>query len=144
MEKIKAFLDAVQSSPKTKELIRALPAPKNDAEAAEGYVSIAKELGFDLAADEILAGLKGMEQKHKAQSDKIALDPDDLDNVAGGAIPGCDETHFPGEWCWFSDSCSVIITYYDDPEPENHDAFNRMTFHDDNEVDDAFKEENWD
>jgi len=118
---IQKFLDALRNDPQAKELMKAMPAPKNDQEAAEGYVKIAKELGFDLAADEILAGLKGMEQKQKAQADKVALDAGDLDNVAGGANPGCDDTHSPGEWCWFTDSCSFVISYYD--SAENTDPF---------------------
>ena len=136
MEKINAFLDTVRNNPEAKERMKAMPAPKNDQEAAEGYVRIAKELGFDLTADEILAGLKGMEQKQKAQADKVALDAGDLDNVAGGANPGCDDTHSPGEWCWFSDSCSVIISYYDEQPQETEpadDLFGRATFHDGDE-----------
>ena len=121
MEKINAFLDAVRNNPEAKERMKAMPAPKNDREAAEGYAKVAGELGFDLTADEILASLKGMEQKQKAQADKVALDAGDLDNVAGGANPGCDDTHSPGEWCWFTDSCSFVISYYD--SAENTDPF---------------------
>ena len=110
---IQKFLDAVRNDPKAKELIKAMPVPKDDKEASEGYVKIAKELGFDLTADEILAGLKSMEQAQKAQSEKVSLDDADLENVAGGVL-GCSTTHDPGEWCWFSDSCSYVITYYND------------------------------
>ena len=109
---VQKFLDAVRNDPKAKELIKSMPVPKNDAEAAEGYVKIAKELGFDLTADEILAGLKGMEQAQKAESDKVSLDDVDLENVAGGKDERCGSTFEPGEWCWFSDSCDYVISYY--------------------------------
>lgn len=114
---VQKFLDAVRNDPKAKELIKSMPVPKNDAEAAEGYVKIAKELGFDLTADEILAGLKGMEQAQKAQSDKVSLDDVALEHVTGGVqMPDCASTYeSDGEWCWFSDSCSYIISYYDKP-----------------------------
>ena len=44
---VQKFLDMVRNDPKAKELVKALPAPKSDAEAVEGYVKLAKELGFD-------------------------------------------------------------------------------------------------
>ena len=109
---VQKFLDMVRNDPKAKELVKALPAPKSDAEAVEGYVKLAKDLGFDLTFDEIKAGLKGMEQAQKAQSEKVSLGDADLESVAGGANEGCDDTHTDGEWCWFTDSCSYIITYY--------------------------------
>ena len=106
----------VRNDPKTKELVKALPAPKSDAEAVEGYVKLAKELGFDLTFDEIKAGLEAAENGRKAVSDKVSLDDADLENVAGGANEGCDDTHVPGEWCWFTDSCSYVISYYGDED----------------------------
>ena len=110
---VQKFLDMVRNDPKAKELVKALPAPKSDAEAVEGYVKLAKDLGFDLTFDEIKAGLKGMEQAQKAQSEKVSLGDADLESVAGGANDGCDDTHTDGEWCWFTDSCSYLITFYD-------------------------------
>ena len=45
---------------------------------------------------------------------KEALDEAALDNVAGGEkLDGCESTADSGEWCWFSDSCSLVINYYD-------------------------------
>ena len=49
---VQKFLDAIRKDPKAKELIKAMPAPKSDAEAVEGYVKLAKDLGFDLTIDE--------------------------------------------------------------------------------------------
>ena len=113
---VQKFLDMVHNDPKAKELAKSLPAPKSDAEAVEGYVRLAKDLGFDLTIDEIKAGLKAMENGRKAESDKVSLDDADLENVAGGANEGCEDTHSPGEWCWFTDSCSVLISFYGDED----------------------------
>ena len=114
-----------------------MPAPKDDTETAECYVKITKELSFDLTADEILTGLKGMEHKQKAQSDKVSLDDADLENVAGGVgDPRCSETFDEGEWCWFSDSCSVVISYYDDQPAQqkpSESPLSRITFHEEEE-----------
>ena len=114
---VQKFLDAMLHDPKAKELIKAMPAPKNDTEAAEGYLKLAKDLGYDLTIEEIIAGLKTLEQEKKTQSAKVALDMDDLENVAGGANDGCADTHSPGEWCWFTDSCDYVISFYGDDSP---------------------------
>ena len=124
---LEKFFDTIRNDPKAKELIKAMPAPKSDAEAVEGYVKLAKDLGFDLTIDEIKSGLKAMESSRKAQSDKVSLDAEDLENVAGGANEGCDDTHSQGEWCWFTDSCSIIITYYDEHPGGNANNPNKLT-----------------
>ena len=109
---VQKFLDALRNDPRAQELIKDMPVPKSDEEAVACYAKLAKDLGFDLTIDDIKAGLKAMENDRKAQSDKVSLDADDLENVAGGANEGCNDTHHDGEWCWFTDSCSYIITYY--------------------------------
>ena len=50
------------------------------------------------------------------ESMKTALDENDLEHVAGGTgkNAGCDSTYTEDEWCWFSDSCSLLISDYDD------------------------------
>ena len=119
MEKFKAFIDAINTDPRAKELLKALPVPGSDEEAYDGYLKVAKELGLDLSREEIQAGMKSMEASRKAATDKISLEDGDLDRVAGGGDGDthpdlCDSTLTEGEWCWFSDSCSVIITDYSD------------------------------
>ena len=113
---VQKFLNAVRTDPRAKELEEAMAAPKSDKEAIEGYLKLAKDLGFDMTADELIAGLKGLEQNQKAQTDKIALDTEDLENVAGGNET-CIDTHVEGEWCWFTDSCEHLITNYLDIAP---------------------------
>ena len=70
--------------------------------------------------------------------------------VAGGA-DGCADTYQDGEWCWFTDSCSLIISYYDSGSSGNSeqgqpipsaisdsDAFNNDTFYDPSDLDKSF------
>jgi hypothetical protein len=94
-------------------------------EAAELYAGIAAKTGFSIPKDAILAFLKEKEVSQQAQSAKAegavkeALDEASLEAVAGGTEyekknPGCDTTYDKGEWCWFSDSCSLVISYYSD------------------------------
>ena len=62
---------------------------------------------------------KKMEASRKAATDKISLEDGDLDKVAGGADGDThpdmyDSSFSEGEWCWFSDSCSYVISDYSD------------------------------
>lgn len=43
---IQKFLDMMRNDPKAQALVKGIPVPKNDQEAAESYVKIAKELGL--------------------------------------------------------------------------------------------------
>ncbi len=113
----KDFLDAIRNNPNLKEQLKDLPAPKNDQEAVAQYQKIAKDLGFDLSADEIFTSLSALEKEQREKTEKVALDDSALENVAGGA-PGdyygsiCADSFQEGEWCWFTDSCAVVISDY--------------------------------
>ena len=50
-----------------------MPVPKNDKEAAESYLKIAKQLGFDLTIDEIVAGLKTAETKTAIAKNRVFI-----------------------------------------------------------------------
>ena len=55
---------------------------------------------------------------------KEALDEADLDQVAGGELYECDSTYrLEGEWCWFSDSCDIVVLSYDDEKKREADAW---------------------
>ena len=110
------FLSLISSDPEARAMVRSMPVPKNDREAAEGYVLIARELGFDFTVEEIAEGLKTLAASRKLASDKVSLGEDALDNVAGGADHPelCKDTFNDGEWCWFTDSCDSLISDYSD------------------------------
>ena len=115
MEKIRQMMDTLRKDPRMREMIQGMKQPENAAEAAAAYAKLAKEAGFDISAEEIAEAMKKMEQAQLARSgeaaekvEKAALTEDDLDQVAGGA-DGCESTYTPGEWCWFSDSCSAVV-----------------------------------
>ena len=132
MDKVKEFLELVKNDPKGKELAEKLGRPKNDTEAIDGYLRIAKELNFSLTEEELTEGLKNLMRERKTQSEKITLDAEDLDNVAGGYHdPKCSDTYeTEGEWCWFTDSCTLFINnyyensyYYEDPNNKGRDSY---------------------
>lgn len=121
MSDIYDSLKALSENEEAKKLFRAAKEPAGIEEAAELYADIAAKTGNSIPKDAILALLKEKEARQRAQSAKAegavkkALDEEALDAVAGGANPGCDDTHSPGEWCWFTDSCEFVISYYDEP-----------------------------
>ena len=138
MSTVKDFLKELRESPKGMELLNAAKEPANAEEAAQLYADIAEKAGISVSKETICEFLKGKEQIQKAvaakaeENLKSALSENDLDNVAGGAeIEGkqisCKDTFMPGEWCWVSDYCSVVISSYDDlliqPNEKDDDTY---------------------
>ena len=123
MKDAKTFLEALKTDPRAKELMNAAEIPADPEKTADCYVTLAGELGYTLTKEEILAAAqemsKAQQQKTARAMDKIALENADLDKVAGGDAgnPACGSTYTDGEWCWFSDSCSVVIDYYIEGTP---------------------------
>lgn len=131
MSGIEDFLKALYGNPEAKKLMQEAKEPGSMAEAAAMYAEIAEKAGIDVSK-ETIQGL--LEEKEKGQQAitaeadravKQSLDEKDLENVAGGANDGCADTHSPGEWCWFTDSCSVIISYYDDTPQQSGPAIEK-------------------
>ena len=140
MSEVKDFLKALNENPKAKELIKAAKEPANAEEAAALYADIAEKAGIAVSKETIAAFLKGKEENQQQATAKAegavkaALNEDDLENVAGGGKDErCDSTFDRGEWCWFSDSCSYVISYYDDKQTK------KITFEDSEDGTDEFK-----
>ena len=121
MSEVKDFLKALNENPKAKELIKAAKEPANAEEAAALYADIAEKAGICVSKETIQEFLKNKESRQQevtAKAEglvKAALGEDDLESVAGGGQDErCSSTFDKGEWCWFSDSCSYVISYYDD------------------------------
>lgn len=135
MNEVRNFLKALNENPTAKELMKAAKEPANAEEAAALYADIAEKAGIAVSKETIAEFLKTKEKNQQQATAaaegavKAALSEDDLDNVAGGgANEQCASTYDEGEWCWFSDSCSYVVSYYDmnlkkarkvpDPDPE--------------------------
>ena len=133
MSTVKDFLKELRESPKAMELLGAAKEPANAEEAAQLYADIAEKAGISVSKETICEFLKGKERIQKAvaakaeETLKSALSENELDNVAGGVeLEGkqetvCKDTFMPGEWCWMSDYCSVVITSYDLGQSEYFD-----------------------
>lgn len=119
MADIRELFKALETDLNAKEKLKGMQEPGSAEEAAEQYFAIAQDLGISVSREDVTAFLKAKEkvQREKAakaeEKVKEALDEDALDAVAGGQkIDGCESTADIGEWCWFSDSCSVLINDY--------------------------------
>lgn len=128
MSEVKDFLKALNENPKAKELIKAAKEPANADEAAALYADIAEKAGICVSKETIQEFLKNKESRQQevtAKAEglvKAALGEDDLESVAGGVQDErCSSTFDRGEWCWFSDSCSYVISYYDDVSKNQDD-----------------------
>ena len=122
MNELKELLAKLKKDPKAIELLKAAKEPATIDEAADLYVSIGNQLGIKVSREAVLAYMKSrqaLQQKVTENAEKNvkkALDEEDLDAVAGGGELACASTYdHSGEWCWVSDSCSMVINYYDTP-----------------------------
>ena len=122
MKDAMAFLQALQNDPRAKELIRDMKIPEDREKASECYVSLASKLGYTLTKEEIMSAARELSKAQREQTGrtlaKVSLNDDELENVAGGVDEpgheGCDSSYHDHEWCWWSDSCNMIISFYQD------------------------------
>ena len=132
MDEMKDFLKKLCENPKAQELISQAKEPAGMEEAAAMYADIAEKAGISVSKDTLQQFLT---TKEKAQQEatgkaegavKQALGENDLESVAGGSRdPRCQDTfETEGEWCWFTDACDFVISYYDENSPCRYDAYN--------------------
>ena len=120
------FLKTLVTDLRARELLKGRKEPKDGKEAIRQYAEIAKELGISVSQKGLEAFLEAREKLQRKKTEeagsavKEALGEDSLSSVAGGDDI-CSSTYELDEWCWFSDSCSAIITGYTlapEPKPE--------------------------
>ena len=129
MKDAMTFLQALQTDPRARELVRKMEIPEDQGQVADCYLSLAGQLGYSLTKEEILEAVREMSRAQREKTgkalEKMSLSENDLERIAGGMNPDCDSTYNEeGEWCWFSDSCIVIICKYDEDENFDNLEFN--------------------
>lgn len=113
----KHFIEALEANRKLMEEIRAkvLEAGKP---AADAYVEVAKEQGFEFTVEELAAELAA---KQASDADALAaakLDDAELEQVTGGGDydhvgpERCRDTYMDGEDCSFTDKCLTLVNIY--------------------------------
>ena len=145
---IKEFLKILTTDPEAKELLKARKEQADGKEAIAQYAEIAKELGLSVSQEELETYLKRSEKVQQKLTEqagntvKEALSDENLEEVAGGAIHHCEDTYAEGEWCWVTDSCWLVISWYDDPKPkviiDYDDESFESDYYDDDEKEEYF------
>lgn len=119
MSQEKSFLKKIATDIKAKELLKGLKKTSSDEEAAEECVDIAQKLGFDISKEKFLNLFKIKEAIQKKKTEdaeaavKEALSEGDVESVAGGDSI-CYDTYLPGENCYFTDECNVVLLSYEE------------------------------
>ena len=115
---IGAILDELRTEPRTAELLKGKEAPKTPEEAVEMYAAVAKELGYDLTAEELTAYIREQDAARKARTEERAeavrrLDDSEIAAVTGGGEHAdCKDTFKDYENCWFNDACDMVMNSY--------------------------------
>lgn len=118
IEKVKEILEKIINDPKAQELFNGLKQPESEEEKAVKMIEVAKQLGYDLKAEDLKEYLKdavaARKEKTEAQADAIQkLDDSELETAAGGGgNPDCKYTYRDEENCWWNDACDLNHRMY--------------------------------
>jgi uncharacterized protein YwqG len=136
-ENAKKFLDAMKDKADREAWNAKVAGVKNDEEALEAAIDMAKEMGYDVTKEELTDTLKELKAEQKEKTKKAVqgvqeLDLDDLEDVAGGYYyfefvtgKGCQgglyerkeggcKKEFDDTTCFQIDACSFASIYYYD------------------------------
>lgn len=121
MSKAKEFFEKLGTDAKAKEFFKGKAQPETADELVATYLDAAKQLGYDITEEDIIAYLKEKADEVKTGTDKAAkavqaLPDDALQNVAGGSgdHSNCKDTFQDKENCWATDGCDFTWNSYDD------------------------------
>ena len=118
MEKIEAFLKELENNPKAAELLQG--SGQSELDKAEAFAKAAKELGYDISADDFKAYVLEKAQAVKGKTEEGAaaiesLSDDEVEGAAGGSTghKECFQTYKDKENCAFYDGCDMVYRHYD-------------------------------
>ena len=118
------FLNTLGKNERVLELLKAKKKPESIEEQAKIYSETAAELGEQIAPEDFIQMTKELEERIKqkteaAASDLVALEDDQVEDIAGGVyhyeegvkVSGC-RYDFVDTDCWWEDACEVFHTNY--------------------------------
>ncbi len=85
IEKAKEFIDALKEKGADEAWAKKAAEAKSEEEKFALAADMAKEMGYDLTAEDVREALTGL---GKGENDLVKLDDDAVENVAGGGIEG--------------------------------------------------------
>ena len=118
------FLNTLGTNERAKELLNNRKKPENFEEQAKIYSEIAAELGEQITPEDFMQATQELEARIKkkteaAASDLVALEDDQVEDIAGGVyyysdgekVTGCCYD-FVDTDCWWEDACELLhVTY---------------------------------
>ena len=118
------FLNTLSKNERVLELLKAKKKPESIEEKAKIYSETAAELGEQIAPEDFIQMTKELEERIKqkteaAVSDLVALEDDQVEDIAGGVyhyregekVTGCCYD-FVDTDCWWEDACELLhVTY---------------------------------
>ena len=121
------FLNTLSKNERVLELLKAKKKPESIEEQAKIYSETAAELGEQIAPEDFIQMTKELEERIKqkteaAASDLVALEDDQVEDIAGGFYYNEDQYtkvyecryDFVDTDCWWEDACEVFHTVYND------------------------------
>ena len=118
---IKAFINAIATDPKAKELLKGTAQPEDLDAEIRIYADIARQLGYDVTEEELKAYLEKFTGPLKERTEEAVagiqeLPDETLEHVAGGTKEhdNCKDTYRNYENCWVNDGCDSIYHKYSD------------------------------
>ena len=124
------FLNTLGTNKRAKELLNNRKKPENFEEQAKIYSEIAAELGEQITPEDFMQATQELEARIKkkteaAASDLVALEDDDVEDVAGGyyyfdngvfgtgaKIYNECSNDFTDTSCWWDDACDIYVIHY--------------------------------
>jgi len=120
------FLNTLGTNERAKELLNNRKKPENFEEQAKIYSETAAELGEQITPEDFMQATQELEARIKkkteaAASDLVALEDDQVEDIAGGVyhyrdgekVTGC-RYDFVDTDCWREDACELLQVNYND------------------------------
>ena len=120
------FLNTLGKNERVLELLKAKKKPESIEEKAKIYSEAAAELGEQIAPEDFIQMTKELEERIKqkteaAASDLVALEDDQVEDIAGGVyhyrdgekVTGCRYDYVDTD-CWLQDACELVQVNYND------------------------------
>ena len=120
------FLNTLGTNEHVLELLKTKKKPESIEEQANIYSEIASELGEQIAPEDFTQAIQDLEKRIKqkteaAASDLVALEDDQVEDIAGGVyhyrdgetVTGC-RYDFVDTDCWLQDACELLQVNYND------------------------------
>ena len=127
-EKVMELLNAIQTDPKAKELLKDAAQPRSEEEMIRLCAELAPQLGYDVNEAEIREAITAAAQarREKTAADIQALPDDDVEKAVGG---GNEDTFWTGEDAPDGHEMGCMLTYHTYQWQKDNDTWCKKEFY---------------